>query len=262
MSGLISTPSLMIILTTMIPSAVLIALATILCCRAHRRKARLFTRAITPIDDEEIQSWKVDRRASEKPSENDVTQDQQSQTGGYHDHRPSTSFRSIQKPASVIIYQSPSQYNSRLSEDGPMTALTSSKENMSVGLPPNPVLARAPNSRPGLTDEAVRGEDAFIPQPKRTTMRLAKLPPSPHHGRSKSTRAITSPRHAWYGQSADLQLPPRRSADTYFPATHLASEGVKSLYAPARGSTDEDILLEGLSPCPLIDESEIGRALG
>lgn len=262
MAGRVSTRALIIILTTIIPSALLIALAAALCCRARRRRARLFKRGITPIDDEEIQSWKVDRRASEKPSENETTHDQQSRTGSYQGHRPSASLGSIPKPAGVIIYHNSLHHSSRLSEDRPMMPPTPSQDSMD--LPPVPVLARAPNSRPGLTDETVQGEDAFISQPKRHTARLAKSPPSPLHARSKSTRATISPRDSWYGQSVDHHLPPRRSADTFFPTTQLADRDVYSSHStpPRRGSTDEDILLSGLSPRPLIHKSEIGRAIG
>ncbi|KAK2603842.1 hypothetical protein QQS21_003966 [Conoideocrella luteorostrata] len=268
----VSSRNLIIILATTIPSVVLIALAAVLCYRARRRRARLFNRGITPIDDEEIQSWKFGRRASEKPSENETMQNLQPSPENYRGHRTSVSIGSIQKPASVIIYQNPSHYNTRLSEERPAIPLMPSKDSMEM--PPVPVLARAPNSRPGLTDDTVQGEDAFITQPRRNTSRLAKAPPSPRHARSKSTRATMTPHDPWYGQSVDHQLSPRRSADTFLPTTtatttttrhttHYSTGGNHSSRStPPRGSVDEDILLGGLSPRPLIHQSEIGRAIG
>ncbi|TWU77999.1 hypothetical protein ED733_006213 [Metarhizium rileyi] len=73
----IATQNIIIILATTIPCVILIALATIVCYRTRRRKARLFNRGITPIDDEEIESWKVDRKASEKPFVLDESQKDQ-----------------------------------------------------------------------------------------------------------------------------------------------------------------------------------------
>jgi hypothetical protein len=73
---------------------------------------------------------------------------------------------------------------------------------MDKSLPQTPIQARAPNSRPGLTDESVPGDDPFImPQsPKRAAARLAKPPPLSfagafgprvHHVRGRSSRSST-----------------------------------------------------------------------
>lgn len=263
----ISTQNLIIILATTIPSVVLIAVASVLCCRSRRRKARLFNRGITPINDEEIESWKVDRRASEKVSVPETPQENQPSPSSYRTHRPSTSVGSMQKPASVIVYQGISQHGSRMSEDRPIMLPTPGKD--SIELPQIPVLARAPNSRPGLTDETVQGEDAFISQPKRHPSRLAKPPPStsPKHGRSKSTRATISPRETWYSQIVDYQRPPRRSADTFLPTTSSVYQDTDGIYSsrstpPQATSIEDDIFLGGLSPRPVIHKSEIGRAIG
>lgn len=260
MSDRISHRDVTIILATIIPSILLIAAAVILCCRSQRRKARLFRRGITPIDDEEIHSWKLGGQRSEKMSEHSESHVLQSSLENYRAHRPSGSLGSVQKPASVIIYQHPSHNTSRVSQDQPLTSSSDSFE-----LPPVPVLARAPNSRPGLTDESVQGEDAFISLPRRSTMRLSKAPPSAsRHVRSKSSRATMSPRDAWYGQCPDL-LPPRRSADTFIPAP-WSSQDFDSMYSSwytiPRLSVDDEVFIGGLSPRPLIHQSEIGRAIG
>ncbi|KAG5927822.1 hypothetical protein E4U53_002796 [Claviceps sorghi] len=262
MSGLGSTQNLVVVLTTVIPSALFMVITTVFCWRARRRRAMLFERSITPIDDEEILSWKMDRKGSEKSSENNSMQDQQSQTGRHRDHRASASLGSIQKPASVIIYQDLSHYNWSSPEDGPMMPLPMLRKD-SVDLTSVPVLARAPNSRPGLTDEAVQGEDAFVSQPKRQTARLVKAPSCSRPGRSRSRRATVSLRNPCHGQTLGHQLLPRRSADTFFSATLGAGEGMDSSSStPRRGSLNEEISFGGLSPRPSIRESAIGRAIG
>jgi hypothetical protein len=268
MGGTLSTQNLTIVLATTIPSVVLVALAVTLCLRARRRKARLFNRGITPIDDEEIESWKVNRRASEKPCVIETTpQETQPSPSSHRTHRQSASVGSLQKQPSVIVYQTSSPNMSRMSEDLPMTVPLTAKE--SIELPQIPLLARAPNSRPGLTDDTVQGEEAFISRPKRQPSKLAKHPPvtSPRHSRSKSTRATASSRETWYGQSVEHQLPPRRSADTFIPlstsSTYRGADGIYSSHStPPQGSVEDDIFLGGLSPRPVIHKSEIGRAIG
>ncbi|KAG6074989.1 hypothetical protein E4U15_005859 [Claviceps sp. LM218 group G6] len=272
MAGLVSTQTLVILLTTIIPSALLITIATIL-YRARRRRAKLFARAVTPIDDQEILSWKIDRRESEKPFGVEAvehTYDQKPRQDSFHTHKASGSVGSIQKPASVIIYHDLSRYTSRssLSRDTSMMPPITPNRADSIDMPPIPVavLARAPNSRPGLTDEAIQGEDAFIAQPKRQTARLPKsaCPSRQWHERSNGAQTPTSPRTTTgYGQMVDSALLPRRSAETLFLDTDLGSGDVDSWFtAPRWGSWDEEIFLGGLSPRPVVHRSEIGRAIG
>ncbi|KAG5940913.1 hypothetical protein E4U59_002128 [Claviceps monticola] len=272
MTGLVSTQTLVILLTTIIPSVLLIAIATIL-YRVRRRRAKLFARAVTPIDDQEILSWKIDRRESEKPFGVEAiedTYDQKPRQESFHTHRASGSVGSIQKPASVIIYHDLSRYASRssLSRDTSIMSPSTPNRGDSLDLPPIPVaiLARAPNSRPGLTDEAVQGEEAFIAQPKRQTARLPKsaCPSRQRRKRSNSAQTPTSPRTTtWYGQTVGSALLPRRSAETLFLDTDVASGDVDSWFtAPRWGSWDEDVYLGGLSPRPVVHRSEIGRAIG
>ncbi|KAG6052963.1 hypothetical protein E4U17_005173 [Claviceps sp. LM77 group G4] len=277
MAGLVSTQTLVILLTTIIPSALLITIATIL-YRARRRRAKLFARAVTPIDDQEILSWKMDRRESEKPFgveavEHTYHHNQQPRQDSFHTHKASGSVGSIQKPASVIIYHDLPRYTSRssLSRDTSMMPPIIPNRGDSLDMPPIPVavLARAPNSRPGLTDEAVQGEDAFIAQPRRQTV-TARLPKSAcpsrqWHERSNSAQTPTSPRTTTtgYGQTVDSALLPRRSAETLILDTNLGSGDVDSWFtAPRWGSWDEEVFLGGLSPRPVVHRSEIGRAIG
>ncbi|PHH85661.1 hypothetical protein CDD83_110 [Cordyceps sp. RAO-2017] len=257
-----------IVLATTIPSAVLLLLGAVLFWRLFRRKKRLFHRGITPIDDEEIASWKTarsDEKVAGPGPPSSIWRDSLPSS-----HRPSNSVVSSRKPASVIVYQNPSQHGLRLSEDMP----TSPPHNKrSVDVPPTPVLARAPNARPGLTDEAIQGEDAFIAQARRHPCRLAKPPPPrvPRHNRSKSSRATmsgaTGTRDLWYGQHFDYQRLPRRSADQILPMSAAFgadfSDVPSTRSTPVRATFDDDVAFPGgLSPRPLVRKSEIGRAIG
>ncbi|KAF4510632.1 hypothetical protein G6O67_002508 [Ophiocordyceps sinensis] len=254
-----------IALATIIPSVIVVAAVAMLCWRLLGRRSRLFHRGITPIDDEEIESWK-----SGTPAEKDCG----SPPSPWRDSLPSSyratnSVASTRKPASVIVYQSPSsQYGVGLSDD---LSCSPAHGTMSFDVLPTPVLARAPNARPGLTDEAVQGEDAFVSLARRHPCRLAKPPPrGSRHNRSKSSRATmsgtTGSHDTWYGQQFEYHRLPRRSADHILPSpttyrpdlTHVHT----SRSTPMRTWFDEEISLVGLSPRPLIRNSEIGRAIG
>ncbi|PWI64777.1 hypothetical protein PCL_08572 [Purpureocillium lilacinum] len=276
----VSRRTLTIILATTIPSVLLIvAIATVLCCRARARRARLFDRGITPIGDEEIESWKRNRMprsnaGQEEKVHTPATPPQRHDSkykgqAGSPNHRTTASASSVQKPAAVIVYQT-----ARTSEDVPVSSSPPNGKR-SFDVAPAAVLARAPNSRPGLTDETVQGEDAFVvTQIKRNPSRLAKAPPPvsgpspPRHGRSKSTRATmtgtTGAQDLWYGQQPECPRPPRRSADVPFPSSPSRSQAVtySSRSTPQRTSFDDEHHLGGLSPRPLIHQSEIGRAIG
>lgn len=253
-----------------VPGGVIILVALLLLLRSRRRKARFFKRGITPIDDDEIESWKVDK-ADEKDEKMSMAGtdngsephncNETDERRGRQSHRPSGSFSS-QKPPSIIIY-------ARSSEDLP-------PHKRSIECPPTPVLARAPNSRPGLTDETVQGADAFVPQPKRNPSRLAKPPPAynTRHQRSKSARSArtaraslggSAGREQWYGRASEYhQRSPRPSADS-LPRPPVSFDGnAQRSYVVNRPrvSFDEEMLLGGLSPRPLIHKSEIGRAIG
>lgn len=92
-------------------------------------------------------------------------------------HRPARSIGSVHKPATIVVYQAPASAPKRSVDMAPPTAA---------------VFTRAPNARPGPTNEAVRGEATFIAHVKRQPLCLAKAPPppvSPWHARSRSSRA-------------------------------------------------------------------------
>lgn len=257
---------IIIVLTTTIPLSILVILAIFIRRRIQRRRF-LFNRGITPIDDEEIESWKLNRPDEkklviERTISYPPTPHQQQQT----QHQQNDSVGSIRKPPSVIVYQ---QSYSRLSDE--LQSPRSLYHKRSIDMAPAQVLARAPNSRPGLTDETVQGDDAYIPPLRRQQSRLAKLPPSasssPRHGRTRSSRSMSVASHQWYGQFSDFQFSTPRQSSEYLPRANrsldLRRQSRKHSHShPPRMSFDDEVFLGGLSPRPLIRKSEIGRAIG
>lgn len=176
-------------------------------CRYKRnRRLRLFNRGITPIDDDEIETWKMPR-ASEKdgvrPSFDKTTwskSESHSSPVSTHNKKPSTGS-ATKIPASVIVYDGPAAPPAAFSPSGIPRSSSDSyyhntrarsltagsagrpsfgqgRSSLDKGLPQTPTQARAPNSRAGLTDATVPGDPSFLPGPKRTHSRLSKLPPS------------------------------------------------------------------------------------
>ena len=253
---------LTVVLATTIPILAICIFALALCCSAKKRRSSFLRRGVTPIDDEEIATWKIDRSG-----EKDMIIETRTS------HAANNSVSSIQKPPSVIVYQHPTQSRGRVSEDQfPLSPMSLLVTRVSMEAPPSAVLARAPNSRPGLTDEAVQGDEAFIPQVKRQSSRLPRtVPDSPRHARAPSAWANSTNRDPyWHGRNSDQQSSPRRSADAFTRKLtpqhpqHPAHKRVYSTSSPPtpRLSTDEDVLFSGLSPRPILRKSDIGRALG
>ncbi|KAM0353861.1 hypothetical protein ACHAP4_008114 [Fusarium culmorum] len=268
---------IIIVLATVVPVTAIAAAGWFLWRRSRQRRRFLFMkRGITPINDEEIESWKRDRshekaqiiEAANREARDLEEQQQQQQQQKEHEYlqrQKSTSFSSIRKPPSVIVYDRP---HPRVSEE---LSPRSIHYKRSIDLPSTPVLARAPNSRPGLTDEAVQGEDAFISPMKRQPSRLAKLPPSSRHSRTRSSRSSTmsavSPHDPWHGHYPDAFIGTRSSSE-YLPRAHQSLDIRRQqprthfMSSTNRLSFDEEVYLGGLSPRPLVRQSEIGRAIG
>jgi hypothetical protein len=261
---------IIIVLATVVPVTAITAVGCFLWRRSRQRRRFLFMkRGITPIDDEEIESWKRDRsheKAQIIEAANREARDlEEQQQHEYQQRQKSTSFSSIRKPPSVIVYDRP---HPRVSEE---LSPRSIHYKRSIDVPSTPVLARAPNSRPGLTDEAVQGEDAFVSPMKRQPSRLAKLPPSSRHSRTRSSRSSTmsavSPQDPWHGHYPDAFVGTRSSSE-YLPRTHQSLDirrqhpRLHSMSNMSRLSFDEEVYLGGLSPRPLVRQSEIGRAIG
>lgn len=262
MADLSSHETLVIVLATTIPSVLLIALAAVLYYRFRRRRARFRNRGITPIDDEEIESWKVDRTRSVDGEEKlpGTPKSAISEPGpAHHSHHANTSVGSV-KSSSVIVYQN------RVSEE--QLPFSPVRGKQSIDIPPTPVLARAPNSRPGLTDETVRGDSAYVNIKRTPSARLTKSNPPPRHARTKSTRSTRSSfgantrREQWYSQTPE-QNSPRQSADIYSKSAPASRRATISTPAARQGFRDDEVPLTGLTPRPpVVHSSDIGRAIG
>lgn len=234
------------------------------CLRCRRRK-RLFNRGITPIGDEEIETWKGHNRA-EKGIETSVPQDSaptparpDSGRGG---HQQQDSISSVRKPPSVIVYARQSE---ELSPRSPTTPYyfpkmsLDGKRSFDKDLPFTPIQARAPNAREGLTDETIPGDDPYIASPRRHPSRLTKGPRTSvsmgrlAHTRNKSSRSSLSLRNLAVGVGYDSDH------EIYNPGQSRVSSDVPPLLSlsedwPAGGG--------GLSPRPVLRAEEIGRAIG
>jgi hypothetical protein len=262
MDSPITCGELTVILATVLPGWTLILLGIVFCWYCYRRKARFLRRGLTPIDDEEIESWKGSRNDEERPPERPPMNERKPS------HYTTQSTASIPKPPSVIVYQNPP--DRRMSED--QSICPSPSYRSSLDIPSTPILARAPNSRPGLTDESIQGDDAFLPQPKRPRSRLSKHPPvSLRQSYARSTRSLSrGAAHAqWYGYDLENETPPWHSTETFARSRSMCSlcqARRNSAYScpanPPRASYDEEMYIGGLSPRPPVHKSEIGRAIG
>ncbi|EEU48443.1 uncharacterized protein NECHADRAFT_98719 [Fusarium vanettenii 77-13-4] len=262
---------IVIVLATVVPLTAITAVGCFLYRRSRQRQRRFLflKRGITPIDDEEIESWRTDKSLEKTPiieaTSNHGHSHSLEQQLQQHQRQKSTSVSSIRKPPSVIIYNSPNPHEE-------ISSPRSLHHKRSIDVPSTPLLARAPNSRPGLTDETVQGDDAFVSPLKRQPSRLAKLPPSAsRHGRTRSSRSSTvsaiSPRDPWHGHYPDSVFGPRSSSE-YIPRANRSLDirrqhhRMHSMISPSRMSFDDEVFMGGLSPRPLIRKSEIGRAIG
>ncbi|KLU84040.1 hypothetical protein, variant, partial [Magnaporthiopsis poae ATCC 64411] len=193
--------------------------------RYRRKRLPFFDRGITPVDDDEIESWKISpEERAEKYVPNVATKASltitvpRSSESNARSIRPGTAGRDgpaaeaasdplppttpIKKsPSSVIVYQhqasasSPAIPGYRRSEElSPGSTASSSglagsrygRASMDRDIPQTPILARAPNAREGLTDQSIPGDEPYIPLPRRQPSRLSKM----------SSPQISSPRLA------------------------------------------------------------------
>lgn len=248
--------TLIIILSTTIPGVALFAIlgATIYCCR--RRKFRFLNRGITPIDDEEIESW----RTEQFEEKNTIPSAPESPRR----HQQSMSTSSIQKPPSIIVYGRDTQFTTRPSIDRSPGYGRPSVEASA------PVIAVAPNARLGLTDDMVQGDDAFVSRVKRQPSRLAKVQPPPSPSRPQHTRSNSSMHATWYGcqDSSQYASAVTRYSSDRRPQTpppqgfHSHTRVHSSSSIPPTPNHDEQYYNGGLSPRPLLRQSDIGRAIG
>ncbi|EEY18327.1 conserved hypothetical protein [Verticillium alfalfae VaMs.102] len=266
------TERLAIALSTVLSvlAVVLIGGTILVCYRYRQGRLPFVNRGITPIDDEEIESWKY-RKEDEDAFEK-----------GPASLTKHASTASLKKPPTSSIGREPVATLIHIHQRG----------KKSIEIPQTPVFARAPNSRPGLTDEAVQGDEAFIPSPKRQTSRLSKYPPSSsatsprgYHGRTQSSRSSfsfggSSVRDQWYGYGhsfySDGEFSPRSSNEQLGGFTQHGFHGSSASFSEQRNhhrvfstssvppSTclDDEVPLGGLSPRPAVPQSAIGRAIG
>lgn len=262
MASIGNDQTLVIILSTVLSvvGLIIVAIAAYLCVRSRRRRAKVFNRGITPIDDEEIASWKI-RRANDEKSGTRFTSRNSAST--YTQRRAHGNaviqYQSQTRPSIDTIPQSPSSF--------------SRKQSFEVPQPPAAVLAVAPNARTGLTDETIPGDQPFV-MVKRQPSKLSKAPPvsigtssRPHTSKGSRSSSIRSFGDAWYGEN--MTVSPRTSSD--HPTARVPTRVYSNSAAPPRISLGErgpyvsanetEPLTTVLSPPPL-HRTEIGRAIG
>ncbi|KAL8387837.1 hypothetical protein RB595_009640 [Gaeumannomyces hyphopodioides] len=267
---------------------VVVAGAAVLCHRYRRKRVPFFERGITPIDDDEIESWKispeerVEKHVPEPTTSAGLTITvPRSSESNTRSLRPATVGRDAsaavatpdalppttptkKAPSAVIVYQNQASSSSpaipgyRKSEElSPRSMASSSnlagsrygRASMDKDLPQTPIHARAPNAREGLTDQAIPGDEPYIPLPKRQPSRISKMSgvasPRLAHTRARSSRSsLRSFGLGWdhpqpqqqrqgpyghYGGGSEQELPragrassdyPRSSAGGYSPPHH------------------------------------------
>ncbi|KAJ9164874.1 hypothetical protein NKR19_g971 [Coniochaeta hoffmannii] len=256
--------------------------ALMICLKYRRKRIPFFARGISPIDDDEIATWKTSRdEKAALAGAGAAAGTRAPGSGNYTTRNPGhgkhTSTSSIRKPPSVIIYQGRhSQQLPRPSAEGSPRSIYNSpgsngRMSFDKEVPQTPILAVAPNARAGLTDEAIPGDDPFLPSPKRHPSRLSKVPPNMtsqrgHHNHTRTRSSRSSMRsfgdYGYYGGS-DMELSPRTSNDYYSNMHNGHSRVYSSSSIPPRLSFGEDGVVGGLSPRPLFRENDmIGRAIG
>ncbi|KAE8453825.1 hypothetical protein EG329_009337 [Mollisiaceae sp. DMI_Dod_QoI] len=246
-SNKISHQTLVIILSAVLGflGVILLAGAVFLIYRFSKGQAPFRHRGASPINDDEIESWR--RSGREKLP---LTPP---------DHGPAI------REVTSLPMRSPAWT---------WAASPSSIRTVSANLSePHSVVAQAPNARAGLTDEALPGADPFITPPKRQSSRLSKAPPG--HARTKSRRSSISAKSMRSGRersSSDLKAKEMQSVwydqDDEIMSSHLRTDNGRS----SLGTPDffDGIPSGGLSPRPKsrtrpweiqIPSEDIGRAI-
>ncbi|KFY34598.1 hypothetical protein V494_06631 [Pseudogymnoascus sp. VKM F-4513 (FW-928)] len=153
-----------------------------------QRNPKYHRRGISPVDDEEIERWRGRKETyTEAPN----------RTAPKTHKRQSSSVVIVSNPPGWTWSAEPSPFGTRNSGE---TALS-----------PPPMVARAPNSRSGLTDGAILGADPFVPPIRRPSARLAK------HSRNQSRKS-----------SFSASIPERMSTDL---PRHYRDDSKKSFQA-------------------------------
>ncbi|CZT48135.1 uncharacterized protein RSE6_08796 [Rhynchosporium secalis] len=242
-----SSPSTLVIVLAVVLGAIgliLIGSLIFLTCRYRRGQLPFTNRGASPINDDEIASWRT-------------TGQKQKLT------IPSPTY---QPPVREVadVHVRPSGWTWAVSP--------SSIRTISCITDPQ-LQAQAPNARAGLTDEVIPGAEPFLPQPKRQSSRLAKVPLG--HYRTKSRRSSMSARSMWSPDRTSNDYIYREQPHTTWyavdgaatPSSHFRTEHSSS--SPGTSSYDEYIS-GGLSPRPErraraweqeVQREDIGRAI-
>jgi hypothetical protein len=258
-----------IVLSTVLSvvSVILVVGTALLCVRCRRRRSKLFRRGITPIDDDEIETWKSNRCEKELGDDAGL-----SRYGDNNGHAKHESVSSTRKSTSVIVYsnirksEERSPRSLRTQNQSGKRSLDGRKLSFDKELPQTPIQARAPNAREGLTDDAVPGDDPFIQYPKRQTPRLSKTPPNhpqqPRHAhiRTRSSFSLRSLGDHIRGCDSEVELASRTSHDCHESQGRRSNDQHSRVFSssiPPRLSLSND-----WPGSPQLRQDMIGRAIG
>ncbi|GAP82983.1 hypothetical protein SAMD00023353_0105220 [Rosellinia necatrix] len=264
-SGALNHDTLVTVLSTVfaIVGVVLIAVVGIWFLQSRRRR-RIFNRGLTPIGDEEIATWKVGRSDDKE-------------TEAYGGARPSHASKESTSSARIQYQKSGGgSGGARPSTDTAMAPRSFiNGGGFSMDLPRAPeaaAFARAPNARTGLTDEAIPGDDPFVPPLKRQPSRLTKLPPGLSRNPSRSNsraRIARSQSHSEHWHRSAESSPSGSRATSSYGVGGGGGGGHSRIYSsssipPQLPGGDRDAYV-GLSPPPSRRQQQqeiIGQALG
>lgn len=265
--GISSHDTLVIVLSTVFGTIgiVSIALAGFWFLR-NRRRHRLFNRGLTPIGDEEIETWKVNRSAAAEADDKEAE--------AYGATRPSHVSKESTTSARI-------QYQKGAGRPSTDTATATAPRSFingnsfSMDLPRAPeaaAFAKAPNARTGLTDEAIPGDDPFVPPLKRQPSRLQKMPPGGGGGSSSSNNAggNTSKTPSRSSSSRTRTARSQTNPEPWHGGADQSSRagGHSRIYSsssipPRLPNADDKETFAGLSPPPSRHRVEvIGQAIG
>jgi hypothetical protein len=228
---------LIIILSSVLGALGIALVAIVLCltCR-YKRGSSPFSRqgGVTPINDEEIDSWR-----------NTLEQKRPIVGAVMSPHTP-------RGPSidSIVLQRSPNWNWTPPTHTRNSQSLNSPA--MFMDLAPD-FLARAPNSRVGLTDEAIPGAEPYLPPVKRQSSRLSKAHPG--HGRSKSRRSSMSAKSMWSYTGGPIleQSPMMESMPTWFdPDNESVGTALRNdTNSSPEASIFDGLVAGGLSPRPM-----------
>jgi hypothetical protein len=225
------TQTIILVVCFALLGLILIILAMILFRRYRRRQspfAPFSRRGVSPIDDDEIATWRGNTQPMAKT--------------------PATHVRN----ASSIVFQ-PYQgwaWNDSASPDSTSPAI-SPPPGSGEALPyPPPPVAHAPNARSGLTDGAIPGAAPFVGPARRQSRRLSKAH-SAGHMRSRSRRSsasVSSIREPRTSTSNSQWIEPEDWA-VQRKRSNSGPRAAKT--AVGRTSMGDDVRPGGLSPRPI-----------